>query len=80
MTNLREMRESFGLTQQEAAERIGVSKQCWSRIETGARKGSLKTWMAIRLAFRVPRRELLPLYSNRVAKTNNGGRKKKTLK
>jgi DNA-binding XRE family transcriptional regulator len=34
------IRERLGLTQEQAAEKIGVTRQTWIRWETGARKPS----------------------------------------
>ena len=76
---LRDYRIEAGLTQGEAAMMCGISKQCWSRIETGARKGKVETWLRIRLALRIPRTGLLFAYTHRVPKSNNGGRKAKNI-
>ena len=73
---LRDIRVEAGLTQQEAADRCGISKPCWSRLETGVSVGRPETWMRIRLAFRIRRENLLFCYTHRSPRTNNGGRKK----
>ena len=74
---LRDYRTEAGLTQQEAADRCGIAKATWSRIETGAHVGAVETWHKIRLAFRIRRQDLPFCYFNRSPKTNNGGRKKR---
>lgn len=47
-------REERGLTQQELAERAGISKPYLSQIETGKRQGTLETMAAIAKALAVP--------------------------
>lgn len=47
-------REERGLTQQELAEWVGISKPYLSQIETGKRQGTLETMAAIAKALAVP--------------------------
>ncbi|KAF0216192.1 MAG: helix-turn-helix transcriptional [Geobacteraceae bacterium] len=47
-------REHRGLTQQELAQRVGISKPYLSQIETGKRQGTVETLSAIARALEVP--------------------------
>ncbi len=47
-------RENRGLTQQELAKRVGISKPYLSQIETGKRQGTIETLSAIARALGVP--------------------------
>lgn len=47
-------REERKLTQQELAEKAGISKPYLSQIETGKRQGTLETMAAIARALEVP--------------------------
>jgi DNA-binding XRE family transcriptional regulator len=47
-------REHRGLTQQELATRVGISKPYLSQIETGKRQGSVDTLSAIARSLEVP--------------------------
>jgi DNA-binding XRE family transcriptional regulator len=47
-------REHRGLTQQELAKRVGISKPYLSQIETGKRQGTVETLSALARALDVP--------------------------
>lgn len=47
-------REHLGLTQQELANRAGISKPYLSQIESGKRQGTVDTLSAIALSLNVP--------------------------
>lgn len=47
-------REHRGLTQQELARRVGISKPYLSQIETGKRQGTVETLSAIARSLDVP--------------------------
>ena len=53
---LRQLRMEFGMTQQDVADCIGVSKQYYGMIENGERKQKMDIEMATKLAklFDVP--------------------------
>lgn len=57
----RRARVSLGLTQEDVAERIGVSIEFYSRIERGAALPGLETFIAIALALQVGTDKLLGL-------------------
>ena len=47
MINLKEIRKSCGLNQQEIAERLGITQQQYSRYETNTNKISLDMFLKI---------------------------------
>jgi transcriptional regulator with XRE-family HTH domain len=57
---LRELREERGLTQEQAAEMIGVHPKSMPRIEGGTANPTLATLVAASMAYKVPLRELFP--------------------
>ena len=48
-SQLRELRETLGLTQREAAEKIGVSRRTWEGWEIGARRPTSAACVLIQL-------------------------------
>ena len=57
---LKTYRETNGLTQEQAAEKVGVNSISWSRWETGQRKIDRKKLPVVSEATGIPRRELRP--------------------
>ena len=57
---LRELREKQGLTQEQAAEAIGVHPKSMPRIEGGTANPTVATLVAASVAYKVPLRELFP--------------------
>ncbi len=57
---LRELREERGLTQEQAAEMIGVHPKSMPRIEGGTANPTVATLVAASMAYQVPLRELFP--------------------
>ena len=57
----RKARVALGLTQEDAAEEIGVTVEFYSRIERGTSLPSLKTLVSMAMAFRVSTDKLLGL-------------------
>lgn len=45
--NLQDARKSAGLTQDEVAEKIGVSTRQYQRLESGSSNGSFRHWDAL---------------------------------
>ena len=63
--NLRDVRYKNGdLSQQEMAEKIGISKGAYSLIERGERTGSIKTWRKIQMLFNLTDEETWKLQKN----------------
>lgn len=59
-TRLRELREQRGLTQEQAAELMGVHPKSMPRIEGGTANPTVATLVAASVAYKVPLRELFP--------------------
>ena len=60
--NLRDVRYKNGnLTQQEMADKIGISKGAYSLIEQRKRIGSTKTWVKIQELFKLTDEEVWQL-------------------
>ena len=57
---LRELRESQGLTQEQAAELMGVHPKSMPRIEGGTANPTVATLVAASMAYKVPLRDLFP--------------------
>lgn len=60
-TRLRELREQRGLTQEQAAELMGVHPKSMPRIEGGTANPTVATLVAASVAYKVPLRELFPV-------------------
>lgn len=61
-SNLRDVRYFNGnLTQQEMADKIGISLGAYSLIENGKRVGSTKTWVKIQELFNLTDEEVWQL-------------------
>ena len=52
--SLRSFRGSMCLTQQEMADKIGVSNQQYFLVEAGRRNGSMEFWTDLQNAFGLP--------------------------
>lgn len=52
--SLRSLRGSMCLTQQEMADKIGVSNQQYFLVETGKRNGNMEFWTDLQNAFGLP--------------------------
>ena len=50
---LKELRARLGITQREAAEKLGVHIQTWKNWEYGRREPTAGTRQAIRVTFRI---------------------------
>jgi transcriptional regulator with XRE-family HTH domain len=55
---LRELREERGLTQEQAAELMGVHPKSMPRIEGGTANPTVATLVAASVAYKVPLRDL----------------------
>ncbi len=61
-TNLKMLRIKNGnLSQNEAAERIGVTRATYQAIEAGSRYGNFSVWENIQKVFHVPDSEMWSL-------------------
>lgn len=55
---LLQARLSCKLTQEQLAQKLGISKQQYSRIENGLQNGSIEMWDILEDIFHIPQREL----------------------
>lgn len=55
---LQQARLSNKLTQEKLAQKLGISKQQYSRIENGLQNGSIEMWDILEDLFHIPQREL----------------------
>lgn len=55
---LKEARQRSGMTQQQAAEHLGITVRSYQRIESGEILGSIKNWDALEDLFKIHQREL----------------------
>lgn len=56
--NLKEARQKAGLTQQEVAEKLGITVRMYQRIESGNALGKITHWDKLEDLFNVPQRRL----------------------
>ena len=50
-TNLKLLRVKYGLTQEEMAKRIGVTRTTYCNIENGKSEGGMFFWLGLKKAF-----------------------------
>lgn len=53
-TALKNFRVNKNMTQEEFAEKMGVSRSCYQNIESGIRNGKLSFWLQLQAAFNIP--------------------------
>ena len=58
---LKERRKALGLSQQELADMVGISRPYYVRLESGEREGKLDLWQKIATALDVPIENIAPL-------------------
>lgn len=56
--NLKEARQKAGMTQQEVADKLGISHIGYQQIERGVRIGKIETWDKLEDLFNVHQRKL----------------------
>lgn len=59
-TRLRELRQERGLTQEQAAEAMGLHPKYLTRVEGGTANLTIATMVAASVAYKVPLRDLFP--------------------
>lgn len=64
---LHELRTKQGMTQQDTADKIGVSRSLYSLIETGRRKGSRGFWTAVQALYGLTDAETWEMIKNEAA-------------
>lgn len=60
-SNLTKFRKMLGLTQNEMAEMVGLTKSTWCNIEKGRSKGKLDMWITLSVKFNLSLEELINL-------------------
>lgn len=56
--NLKEARQKAGMTQQEAADKLGISLVYYQKIEQGSRTGDFEIWDSLEDLFNIHQRKL----------------------
>ena len=56
--NLKEARQAAGLTQQQVAERLGITLRSYQRIECGEMLGSIRVWDELEEFFDIYQKKL----------------------
>ena len=56
--NLKEARQAAGLTQQQVAERLGITLRSYQRIESGEMLGSIRVWDELEEFFDIYQKKL----------------------
>ena len=56
--NLKEARQTAGMTQQQVADKIGISLVYYQKIEQGSRTGDFEIWDSLEDLFKVHQRNL----------------------
>ena len=69
---LKLLRVKNHLTQKQAAERIGITRNAYIPIEYGTRAGTMSFWMKVQNAFQIPDSEMWGLikYDNMESDSN----------
>lgn len=56
--NLKEARQKTGMTQQEVADKLGISLVYYQKIEQGSRTGDFEIWDSLEDLFNIHQRKL----------------------
>lgn len=56
--NLKEARQKAGITQQQVADKIGISLVYYQKIEQGSRTGDFEIWDSLEDLFNIHQRKL----------------------
>ena len=56
--NLKRARKAAGLTQQQVADKLGISEIGYRQIESGKRIGTIKIWDMLEDLFKIHQRKL----------------------
>lgn len=68
--NLRRARKAAGLTQQAMADKLGISRRYYEKIENGERNGNFEVWDALEDIFNIHQRVLRALSPNHPGKAD----------
>lgn len=56
--SLKILRVRYDLTQETMAERLGMSRQAYAKIENGQAAGSISFWLKVQFAFNITSEEM----------------------
>ena len=72
--NLRNARKAAGMTQQQVADKLGVSYRQYQRIESGSAYGTIETWDALEDLFKIHQRVLRQMHPDQEASPRKPGK------
>ena len=58
---MKQMRIGLDLSQEQMADRLGVSRSLYAAVENGQRYGTLKFWNNLQVTFAVPKQEVFEM-------------------
>lgn len=61
---LKIVRVTFGLTQEQMAERLDMSRQAYAKIENGQAQGNIKFWARVQKEFNISGEEMWGLIND----------------
>lgn len=69
--NLRNARKAANMTQQQVADKIGISLRYYQNIEQGSRTGDFEIWDNLEDLFNIHQRKLREISNNRLDREDN---------
>lgn len=69
--NLKEARQRAGLTQQQMADKLGISVRYYQNIEQGSRTGDFEIWDNLEEFFSIHQRKLREISDNHPDRAGN---------
>lgn len=67
--SLKILRIRYGLTQETMAEKLGISRQGYAKIEKGQAAGSISFWLKVQYAFNITSEEMWSLINDDAKET-----------
>lgn len=69
--NLKEARQKTGMTQQQMADRLGITLVYYQKIEQGSRTGDFELWDTLEDITRVHQRKLREIQDNHLVQESS---------
>lgn len=69
--NLKEARLKAGMTQQQVADKIGISLRYYQNIEQGSRTGDFEIWDSLEDLFNIHQKKLREISNNHPDREDN---------
>lgn len=69
--NLKEARQKAGMTQQQMADRLGITLVYYQKIEQGSRTGDFELWDTLEDITRVHQRKLREIQDNHLVQESS---------